>query len=39
MDVLGWVLLIVLGILLVAILVMVGLSVPDIARYLRIKRL
>jgi hypothetical protein len=38
-DVLGWVLLGIVAILVLALLVMVGMSVPDIARYLRIKRL
>jgi hypothetical protein len=38
-DVLGWVFLVVVALLLLAILVMVGISFPDIARYLRIKKL
>jgi hypothetical protein len=36
---LGWVLLVLLGILLIAIVVMLGMSAPDIVRYLKIKRL
>jgi hypothetical protein len=38
-DVLGWVFLVLLGILLLVIVVLLGISMPDISRYLRIRRL
>lgn len=38
-DVLGWVFLGVVALLVLMIVVMLGMSAPDIARYLRIKRL
>lgn len=36
---LGWAFVVFLGILLLLVVVMLGMSVPDIARYLRIRKL